>query len=456
MRLIYRLALVTIISNLSLSAQSFSLSPVANGFNAPLNIQNAQDERLFIVEQGGRIKILNPDGSVESTPFLNLSSSISSGGERGLLGLAFHPNYTDNGYFFVNYTNPNGNTQISRFSVDPLNPNLADPTSELPLITIVQPYANHNGGSIAFGPDGYLYIGMGDGGSGGDPQNYAQNTSSLLGKLLRIDIDNPSGNLNYSIPEDNPYFGSTTQAQEIWAYGLRNPWKFSFDRDNGDLWIADVGQNAFEEINKVSYTQADINYGWRCYEGDESYNTSNCADPSGMEFPLAVYPHSIGSSITGGYVYRGPVNSPLQGHYLFADFVSGYLGVLNPASGNVVFDQNLNQNWASFGEGIDGSLYLTAFNGVVYKIEPEIVLGQTDLVKGLQISPNPAHDQALFNTTNISGYVIYNLKGQKITSAKINQDRTVLNTTDWPSGLYLIQAMHNDGGISMQKLMVHH
>ncbi|MDB2463776.1 PQQ-dependent sugar dehydrogenase [Flavobacteriaceae bacterium] len=456
MRLIYHLTLLTIIGNLSLSAQSFSLSPVANGFNAPLNIQNAQDERLFIVEQGGRIKILNPDGSVESTPFLNLSSSISSGGERGLLGLAFHQNYTDNGYFFVNYTNPNGNTQISRFSVDPLNPNLADPTSELPLITIVQPYANHNGGCIAFGPDGYLYIGMGDGGSGGDPQNYAQNTSSLLGKLLRIDIDNPSGNLNYSIPEDNPYFGSTTQAQEIWAYGLRNPWKFSFDRDNGDLWIADVGQNAFEEINKVSYTQADINYGWRCYEGDESYNTSNCADPSGMEFPLAVYPHSIGSSITGGYVYRGPENSPLQGHYLFADFVSGYLGVLDPASGNVVFDQNLNQNWASFGEGIDGSLYLTAFNGVVYKIEPEIVLGQTDLVKGLQISPNPAHDQALFNTTNISGYVIYDLKGQKITSAKINQDRTVLNTTDWPSGLYLIQATYNDGGISMQKLMVHH
>lgn len=456
MRLIYRLALLTIIGNLSLSAQSFSLAPLANGFNAPLNIQHAQDERLFIVEQGGRIKILNPDGSVESTPFLNLSSSISSGGERGLLGLAFHPNYTDNGYFFVNYTNPNGNTQISRFSVDPLNPNLADPTSELPLLTITQPFANHNGGCIAFGPDGYLYIGMGDGGSGGDPQNYAQNTSSLLGKLLRIDIDNPSGNLNYSIPEDNPYFGSTTQAQEIWAYGLRNPWKFSFDRDNGDLWIADVGQNAFEEINKVAYTQADINYGWRCYEGDQSYNTSNCVDPSGMEFPLAVYPHSIGSSITGGYVYRGPENSPLQGHYLFADFVSGYLGVLDPASGNVVFDQNLNQNWASFGEGIDGSLYLTAFNGVVYKIEPEIVLGQPDPVKILQISPNPAQDQTLINTTNISGYVIYDLKGQKITSAEINQDRTVLSTADWPSGLYLIQARHRDGHTSIQKLMVHH
>ena len=175
-----------------------------------------------------------------------------------------------------------------------------------------------------------------------------------------------------------------------------------------------------------------------------------------MEFPLAVYPHSIGSSITGGYVYRGPENSPLQGHYLFADFVSGYLGVLDPTNGNVVFDQNLNQNWASFGEGIDGSLYLTAFNGVVYKIEPEIVLGQTDLLKTLQIAPNPARDHAVLNTTNIKAYVIYNLKGQKITAAEINQDRSILNTIDLPSGLYLIQATHNDGRISLQKLMVHH
>ncbi|HBB48042.1 MAG TPA: hypothetical protein DCZ44_00235, partial [Flavobacteriaceae bacterium] len=231
MRLTSRLLLISLLVNYTLNAQSFSLTTVATGFNAPLNIQHAQDERLFIVEQGGRIKILNPDGTVEATPFLNLSGSISSGGERGLLGLAFHPDYPNNGYFFVNYTNPNGNTQISRFSVDPLNPNLADPSSELGLMTIVQPYANHNGGCIAFGPNGYLYIGMGDGGSGGDPQNYSQNTSSLLGKLLRIDIDNPSGNLNYSIPLDNPYFESTTEAQEIWAYGLRNPWKFSFDRD---------------------------------------------------------------------------------------------------------------------------------------------------------------------------------------------------------------------------------
>lgn len=439
-----------------LRAQSFDLTTFATGFNAPLNIQHAQDERLFVVEQGGRIKIINPDGTVETTPFLNLSGSISSGGERGLLGLAFHPNYPDNGYFFVNYTNPNGNTQISRFSVDPLNPNLADPSSELGLLTIVQPYANHNGGCIAFGPDGYLYIGMGDGGSGGDPQNYAQNNSSLLGKLLRIDVDNPSGNLNYSIPEDNPFFGSTTEAQEIWAYGLRNPWKFSFDRETGDLWIADVGQNAYEEINKVAYTEPGINYGWRCYEGDQSYNTSNCPDPSGMEFPIAVYPHSVGSSITGGYVYRGPENSTLTGHYLFADFVSGYLGVLDPADGSVVFEQNLSQNWASYGESIDGSLYITAFNGVVYKIEPEVILGQNDQQIQLNISPNPADDYFTINTLNLKEFVVYDAKGQRLTIQKDHGNNLNIKTSNWPSGLYIVQSTHLDGSIRIQKLMVRH
>ncbi len=456
MRLTSRLLLISLLVNYTLNAQSFSLTTVATGFNAPLNIQHAQDERLFIVEQGGRIKILNPDGTVEATPFLNLSGSISSGGERGLLGLAFHPDYPNNGYFFVNYTNPNGNTQISRFSVDPLNPNLADPSSELGLMTIVQPYANHNGGCIAFGPNGYLYIGMGDGGSGGDPQNYSQNTSSLLGKLLRIDIDNPSGNLNYSIPLDNPYFESTTEAQEIWAYGLRNPWKFSFDRDTGDLWIADVGQNAYEEINKVALSAAGLNYGWRCYEGDQSYNTSNCADPSTMEFPIAVYPHNIGSSITGGYVYRGPENTPLQGHYLFADFVSGYLGVLDPANGNVVFEQNQSQNWASFGEAIDGSLYLTAFNGVVYKIVPEVVLGQADSQITVQLFPNPARDQLLVHASNLVSFTVYDVKGQEIKTEKVHQDWVTINTSTWPTGLYLFQSTHGDGSLRIQKLLVQH
>ena len=459
MRHLYRiaqlLAFVLVVSS-PLRAQSFNLTTVASGFNSPLNIQHAQDERLFIVEQSGRIKILNPDGSVASTPFLNLSGSISSGGERGLLGLAFHPNYADNGYFFVNYTNPNGNTQISRFSVDPLNPNMADPASELGFLTIVQPYANHNGGCIAFGPDGYLYIGMGDGGSGGDPQNYAQNTNSLLGKLLRIDIDNPSGNLNYSIPADNPYFGSTTEAQEIWAYGLRNPWKFSFDRDTGDLWIADVGQNAYEEINKVSSTEAEVNYGWRCYEGDQNYNTSNCADPSTMEFPIAVYPHSVGSSITGGYVYRGPENSTLEGLYLFADFVSGYLGVLDPADGSVVFEQNLSQNWASFGEGIDGSLYVTAFNGVVYKIEPEVVLGQNDTVINLGISPNPARDHFILNTADLKKYTIYDAKGQQIVTQEVEHDQLLIQTSTWQSRIYFIQTTHGDGSMRIKKLIVAH
>jgi glucose/arabinose dehydrogenase len=217
---------------------------------------------------------------------------ISSGGERGLLGLAFHPDYANNGYFFVNYTNNSGHTVVSRFSVDGADDNLADPNSELNFMTINQPYGNHNGGNLAFGPDGYLYIGTGDGGSGGDPGNRAQNPLELLGKMLRIDVDNPSGGENYGIPADNPYVGDPNGKDEIWAIGLRNPWRYSFDETTGDLWIGDVGQNAFEEINRVHYTEAGLNYGWRCYEANAPYNTSGCPDMSEMTFPVAAYTES--------------------------------------------------------------------------------------------------------------------------------------------------------------------
>ena len=262
-KFIYIILLLTTF-NISFS-QSVILESFGPTFNSPVEIKNAGDERLFIVEKSGKIKILNSDGSVNSTPFLDIEDRVSiSGNERGLLGLAFHPNYPENPYFFVNYTNNSGNTTISKFSVSS-NENIAN-TNETILLTINQPYANHNGGCINFGPDGNLYIGMGDGGSGGDPQNYSQNTNSLLGKMLRINVNSGV----YSIPDDNP-FGS-----EIWSTGLRNPWKFSFDSENGNLWIADVGQNEFEEINLVIDNPSNINYGWRCYEGNEPYNTSGC------------------------------------------------------------------------------------------------------------------------------------------------------------------------------------
>ncbi len=236
------------------------------------------------MEQGGKIKILS-NGVINPVPFLDISGQISSGSERGLLGLAFHPDYADNGYFYVNYTKQNGDTQVSRFTRDPANPDIADPTSELPIIGYSQPFANHNGGCLAFGPDGYLYIGSGDGGSGGDPGNRAQNINLLLGKLLRIDVDNPSGGNNYGIPADNPFVGNPNAKGEIWAYGLRNPWRFSFDFTDNNLWIGDVGQGNIEEVDRTATTEAGFNYGWRCYEGSQPYNTENCPPQSELTFP---------------------------------------------------------------------------------------------------------------------------------------------------------------------------
>ena len=258
-----------------------------------------------MVEQAGIIKILNPDATVNPTPFLNITSLISSGGERGLLGLAFHPDYVNNGYFFVYYTNTTGDTQVARYTVDAIDSNLADPTTAVLIIDVDQPYSNHNGGCIQFGVDGFLYIGLGDGGSGGDPQNRSQNLETLLGKILRIDIDTTDGSNNYSIPSDNPFVDDTNALDEIWAYGVRNPWRFSFDSESDELWIADVGQGAIEEINRAALDAAGLNYGWRCYEGSQTYNTSGCPDPSELTFPVAEYSHAIGYSITGGYVYHG-------------------------------------------------------------------------------------------------------------------------------------------------------
>ena len=269
MRKILILCILLLFNNIY--SQNVTLESFGPSFDDPVEIKHAGDDRLFIVEQPGEIKILNSNGTVNSTPFLDIRDEVSTNAsERGLLGLAFHPNYPSTPYFFVNYTNNSGDTVIAKYSVSS-DPDIAN-TNETILLTIDQPYSNHNGGCINFGPDGYLYIGMGDGGSGGDPQNYSQNLNSLLGKMLRIDVDNGDP---YAIPNDNPY------GDEIWASGLRNPWKFSFDT-NGDLWIADVGQYTWEEINLVTNDPGGLNYGWRCYEGNHTFNTSsNCPDASG-------------------------------------------------------------------------------------------------------------------------------------------------------------------------------
>jgi glucose/arabinose dehydrogenase len=345
------------------------LEPVATGFNSPLYLTApADDDRLFVVEQPGRIRVIR-DGQLLAAPFLNLASQVSSGGERGLLSVAFHPRYASNGFFYVNYTDRSGNTRIERYSVSS-NPDVADPTTAKLLLTIQQPFANHNGGLNLFGPDGMLYIGMGDGGSSGDPMGNGQNRNTLLGKLLRIDVD---GGDPYAIPPDNPFVGQTGARGEIWALGLRNPWRFSFDRETNLLYVADVGQDRQEEIDIVSAKDGGLNYGWNLMEGPECYRTSNC-DQTGLLLPALSYTHSEGCSVTGGYVYRGSRLPSVVGHYFFADYCSGWIRSFKYDQGMV----SERRQWSvgsvgrvlSFGEDAAGELYVCSANGTVYRIEP--------------------------------------------------------------------------------------
>jgi uncharacterized repeat protein (TIGR01451 family) len=377
---------------------SISVSEViASGLQAPLDITHAGDGsgRLFVVEQPGRIRVIK-QGALLSTPFLDITSLVLYGGERGLLGLAFHPNYEQNGYFYVNYTRqPDGATVLARYRVSS-NPDVADASSATILLTISQPYANHNGGCIKFGQDGYLYIGMGDGGSGGDPQNYAQNKDSLLGKMLRIDVDH--GN-PYAIPADNPFVGQDG-ADEIWALGLRNPWRFSFDRLSGDLYIADVGQNAWEEVNfQPANASGGINYGWRCREGTHPYNSSPpCNDANFLATltdPFTEYSHSEGYSVTGGYVYRGTRYPNLYGTYFFADYVNGKIWSIKKLSDSPLtwstrtLELDADFNISSFGEGEDGELYIANYNqGKIHHLtDPS---GPVDLAEALKGSQKTA------------------------------------------------------------------
>ncbi len=308
---------------------TIQLQLVASGLARPVDVTAPRGDRsrIFVVEKTGYIRIVTISGGVYTllaTPFLDIDALVGSGGnEQGLLGLAFHPNYASNGYFYVNYTNNSGDTIVARYRVSAGNPNLADPASAQQVLFVDQPYSNHNGGQLQFGPDGYLYIGLGDGGSGGDPQDRAQNTGTLLGKMLRIDVDSGSP---YGIPASNPFVGPGNPLDEIWALGLRNPWRFSFDRLLGDMWIGDVGQTEWEEVDlEPAGDPGGRNWGWRCLEGTHIYDTSgNCpTDLSVLDDPVYEYSHSEGCAITGGHVYRGSPNSVYFGQYLFADYCAG-------------------------------------------------------------------------------------------------------------------------------------
>ena len=342
-------------------------------FDRPLDLQHPGDDsnRLFVVEQAGIIKTFENDPSAtEASVFLDLQNQVTSGGERGLLGLAFHPNFEANGLFYVNYTVSNPlRTVISQFQVSPDNPDRADKSSETVLLSFEQPFGNHNGGQIRFGPDGYLYIATGDGGSGGDPRGNAQDRTTLLGNILRIDVDaSIDNNQAYAIPPDNPYVGNDQGfREEIFAYGLRNPFRFSFDAQTGDLWAGDVGQNEFEEIDIIRNGE---NYGWNILEGNSCYEADNC-DRSGLTDPVFVYDHSQGRSVTGGVVYRGPTLDELEGRYVYADFISGRIWALNastPENPNNTLLVDTDLPISSFGIDANDELYICAFDGKIYKL----------------------------------------------------------------------------------------
>ena len=355
----------------------------ANGFSSPIDIAHAGDDRLFIVERSGIIRIIDGNGNPMSTPFLDIDNRVHNAGnqsEQGLLGLAFHPNYANNGYFYVHYIANDDDSIISRFSVNNFNSNTANPNSEFQIMEIEQPYVNHNGGTLKFGPDGYLYIGLGDGGSANDPENRAQNTQTLLGKMLRIDIDNGSP---YSIPPSNPYANNANVLDEIWAIGLRNPWKFSFDKQTGDLWIGDVGQAQWEEIDfQSSLSPGGENYGWKCFEGNNTFSGFGC---NGTYIPPIVeYNHQgfTHCSVTGGYVYRGPVvGFANYGVYFYADYCSGRLwGTW--FSGNFQINTevfgNFGLNISTFGEDQEGNLYVANIStGQILKMEVSCAPGET-------------------------------------------------------------------------------
>lgn len=339
-------------------ADGYTWQLVASNLVRPVDLQADGSGRLFVVEKIGHIHIIE-NGQLIDEPFLNIEDRVNArSNEMGLLGLAFHPNYAQNGYFFVNYTGSGGDTFISRFQVSG-DPDKANPSSEVNLLRINQPYPNHNGGSLDFGPDGYLYAGLGDGGSAGDPQGNGQKLTTLLGKILRLDVDSAEP---YAVPADNPF------GDEIWAYGLRNPWRISFDSATGDLYIGDVGQNVWEEINHLpAGSQGGVNFGWKFREGSHPYDGNA---PAGLTDPVAEYSHAEGGcSVTGGYVYRGSMPE-WNGIYLYGDYCTGFVWGLIQVDGQwqaqVLFDTDV--NITSFGQDEAGDVYLIGDGGGVYKL----------------------------------------------------------------------------------------
>jgi glucose/arabinose dehydrogenase len=415
----------------------------------PVTITNAGDDRLFVIEQDGRIRIIELSGEVRIAPFLDITGKVSKGTEQGLLGLAFHPDYQVNGFFYVDYTGLDNNTYISRFKVSEDDPDIADPASEFPVLSFTQPFTNHNGGDIKFGPDGYLYIAAGDGGSAGDPNGNGQDTTAMLGKLLRIDIGHGDP---YTIPPANPFAGSKPGLDEIWAFGLRNPWRFSFDRETNDLWIADVGQDKYEEIDfQPALSAGGENYGWRCYEGDHSYNTTDCLPTGNYVSPVAEYGHTAGRcSVTGGYVYRGSKYPGMAGYYFYADYCTDELWSLhsNGDSWDVMYHGKYSgNNFSTFGEDRDGELYIAGLStGVIYVVQDTSGVDAVSFSPNdgdILVYPNPFRGELFFDLTrqdtDLRQVTIYNVYGREVFIASELKNEGYLNLEFLPGGVYMIE-----------------
>jgi glucose/arabinose dehydrogenase len=441
--------LIFIFMAVTLHSQTIKLKQIVSGLNKPVDIASSGlsgDERLFVVEKDGRIKIVK-NGSLVGT-FLDIDPLVNSAAnERGLLGLVFHPNYDQNGYFFIHYNNTQGHTTIARYRVDSLDKNKANPGSAKIILTVNQPYNNHNGGDLNFGKDGYLYIALGDGGNGGDPGNRSQNTKELLGKVLRIDVD--TENAPYLIPADNPFRAAGGDTlKEIWSIGWRNPWRFSFDRDNGDMWLADVGQDAWEEIDREVMGKSGLNYGWRCYEGDADFKTGGCQSKSNYAPPVHVYPNrfDVGCSVTGGYVYRGQSMPEFYGDYLYADFCTGKFWSLSEVAGayeNTEIGDFENEDISSFGEDENGELYVAGLaSGKIYKLEPiSSHVSQNEIPKKVYISNPIAQDKLRFDVSDdfISGeFSIINAYGNQIVSGMVDANHMAIDLKSISPGVYIL------------------
>jgi glucose/arabinose dehydrogenase len=448
--------------SLTLTAQipTLTLTQVGSGFTRVTTLANAGDDRLFVCEKAGVIKFFRPYVGTTSTTFLNINSRVvnisSDSDERGLLGLAFDPNYQQNGRFYVNYINNSGNTVIARYTVSSSDPNLGNFDSEEILLTITQPFQNHNGGCMAFGPDGYLYVGMGDGGSGGDPQNYAQNPNSLLGKMLRLDV---SGNgTTYAIPADNPFTAANDPGNsirdEIWAIGVRNPWRWSFDRVTGDLWIADVGQNLYEEVNvQPASSNGGENYGWRCYEANNAYNTNGCLAQSNYTFPIYNYTHSSGGcSITGGYVYRGNLYNDVFGRYFFTDYCDGVIrGIIPNGSGGYTNQSHgtfVQYQYTAFGEDTYGEVYIAQQSGVISRLTIAASLPRAEISASGPLTTCSGDNLILSTGNNPLLTYEWTKDGITIPSA------TASNFSPVQSGVYTVKVTNSAGTSTSQEVSV--